>query len=1020
MNPFRARIAAPVENEQFAEQIHQFLASIRMFTQWRRTCSYSWCSAVSRTGAAWTNNPPGFIRKEIYMVRRSVVALMLFALSGSASAAFAQTVNAMTAAVVGKVTDESDAILPGVTVTIKGPSLMGTKTDVTDGEGSYRLTAVPPGSYTVDFELQGFATVHRTDLSLGAGFTANVNMKLGVATLKESVTVTGQSPVVDTAATNITTRFDANHMATLPGARDYWAILSEAPSVKMQRIDVGGSAAGTQTTYVVYGTTGQNRPMIEGINSTEGTDAFGNYVDMGSFEEVSVGTGASSAEVPVPGVYTQLISKTGGNKYNGSFYGGYEDKDWQSYNIDADQVAAGVQGGGGLQARDVNRLDSFRDLNGDIGGFAKKDKFWYYASVRQLDSAVRYVNFPVEPHRTTLKNFTVKGTYLLNQNNRLVGYYQPSTKVQYTRLDRFQLSGTSAFHTSESSSFRQNYHPKLWKAEWNSTLSNSMYVEARVGAFGYKWPDTPNGTGPSFEDLNTNAVSGKARSRELDIMRNQALGSLSYFKSGWLGTHNFKFGGEWFRETSTPQEFAGSYNDVVQILRNALPIEVYLMENPVKSENGLYTTAGYVTDTWKVADRLSLNLGVRMDHYRNFLPAQEHPANQFSPQAISFAAVDNVNTFNQVAPRVGLTYDVTGSGKTVLKANVGQYWWNPGAQLSTDVNPNPGVWWKRYAWSDANNNGVWDPGEQGNLLATQGGVATTKIDPNLKDPYTLEAATWFEHELFANFGLRTGYVWRGENQLRQRVNVNQPYAAFNVPVTIPDPGPDGVRGNADDGADIAGYNLDPAYASLSPSYTMTNVDGAKTNYKTWEITGTKRMSNRWSAMASYAKTWSHSFGQNSTNQSQFFGTTVRQDWLPITPNDLINASSDGAMETTDWQMKFSGTYEAPFGIRIAPFLRVQSGQNFGRTILASFNYGSARILAEPMDTRRQDTISVLDTRVEKALKTSGATVSFFLDLYNITNTNANQNQTWSSGSSFLRPTAIVPPRVARLGTKVTF
>ena len=219
------------------------------------------------------------------MVRRHAFVLMLIALFGaSASNAFAQTVNAMTGAVIGKVTDDSDAILPGVSVTLKGPSLKGAKADVTDGEGLYRLTAVPPGIYVVDFELQGFATVHRADLVIGAGFTATVNMKLGVATLKESVTVTGQSPVVDTAATNISTRFDANHLATLPGARDYWAILSEAPSVKMQRIDVGGSAAGTQTTYVVYGTTGQNRPMIEGINSTEGTDAFGNYVDMGSFE----------------------------------------------------------------------------------------------------------------------------------------------------------------------------------------------------------------------------------------------------------------------------------------------------------------------------------------------------------------------------------------------------------------------------------------------------------------------------------------------------------------------------------------------------------------------------------------------------------------------------------------------------------------------------------------------------------------------------------------------------------------
>ena len=149
---------------------------------------------------------------------------------------------------------------------------------------------------------------------------------MGVAALEENVTVSGASPVVDTQSTSISTTFDKETLANLPSARDYWAILSEAPGVKMQRIDVGGSAAGTQTTYFVYGTTGQVRPMVEGINSTEGTNAFGNYVDYGSFEEVSIGSGASSAESPVPGVFTQLISKSGGNTYHGSFYG---DKEWQ-------------------------------------------------------------------------------------------------------------------------------------------------------------------------------------------------------------------------------------------------------------------------------------------------------------------------------------------------------------------------------------------------------------------------------------------------------------------------------------------------------------------------------------------------------------------------------------------------------------------------------------------------------------------------------------------------------------------
>ena len=306
-------------------------------------------------------------------------------------------------------------------------------------------------------------------------------MQMGVATLTESVQVSGESPLVDTQSTAINTTFDKEMMANLPSARDYWAILSEAPGVKLARIDVGGSASGTQTNYFVYGTTGQNRPMVEGINSTEGTDSFGNYVDYGSFQEVSIGSGATSAESPVPGVYTVLVSKSGGNRYTGSFYGDYESADWQSYNIDEEQIASGVSGGGGLKPEDTNRLNSYRDLNADIGGFMKRDTVWWYASVRSLDSSVRYTNFPVKPHETHLGNFTSKMTYQLSTNNKLIAYYQPSTKVQKNRLDRQLLNATAAIHLTDDASFRQDYSPLLWKGEWNSVLSPSTFFEIRGG-----------------------------------------------------------------------------------------------------------------------------------------------------------------------------------------------------------------------------------------------------------------------------------------------------------------------------------------------------------------------------------------------------------------------------------------------------------------------------------------------------------------------------------------------------------
>jgi len=199
-----------------------------------------------------------------------VPVLVLVLVLGSVAAALGQTVSTTTGAINGKITDASGAVMPGVTVTITSPSMQGTRTDTTGADGIYRFSAIPPGDYTVRYELSGFETQIHEGLRVGLGFTATVNVELRVARLSESVTVSGQSPVVDVATTKTSTNFDAQQLASLPNARDFWSILAAAPAIQMQRIDVGGSAAGTQTGYSTYDTkSDQHRPMVEGIVNTE-------------------------------------------------------------------------------------------------------------------------------------------------------------------------------------------------------------------------------------------------------------------------------------------------------------------------------------------------------------------------------------------------------------------------------------------------------------------------------------------------------------------------------------------------------------------------------------------------------------------------------------------------------------------------------------------------------------------------------------------------------------------------------
>jgi hypothetical protein len=277
-------------------------------------------------------------------------------------------------------------------------------------------------------------------------------------------------------------------------------------------------------------------------------------------------------------------------------------------------------------------------------------------------------------------------------------------------------------------------------------------------------------------------------------------------------------------------------------------------------------------------------------------------------------------------------------------------------------------------------------------------------------------AAFLEREVIANFGIRAGYVWRGVRNQWQRYNINRPYSAFTVPLSIQDPGPDGRAGTGDEGGIIQAFDLDPAFRTLPVVNQTTNIAGGSGDFHTFEITGTKRMSNRWSALISYG--WTKSFDNGNT---AYLGNTVRQNALPATPNDEIN-TTDGRHEYTRQNVKLSGTVQAPWGINVSPMLRYQQGFPFGRTFATSvFSIGNVRILAEPLGTRRQDDIIIGDLRIEKEIGLGQVRkLGIFFDVYNLFNANPAQNLQWSSGTAFNRPLSIVPPRLGRIGAKLSF
>ena len=928
-----------------------------------------------------------------------VVALVLCVIAGNGGAsAEAQTVTATTGAINGVVTDSTNAVVPDVTVTLSGPSLMTTRTDVTDDAGAYRFSAVPLGDHTLTFQLSGFRTIVREGIHVGLGFTATVSVELRPGPVDDSVTVSGAAPVVDVSSTAVTTHFDSDKLASLPGARDFFAIVANTPGVALAKMDVGGNGALSLQEYTAYGlraTTGVNRNEVEGIRVGGANGVNDNYLsDFASFSEIAITAVGQTASMPVPGTLGQYVSKSGGNAYHGSLYADFQNDALEATNIDDGQLARGVSGGPGLDARDVNRLQRFRDFTADVGGYLKKDRAWWYGAFRSTELAQQYPWLLDTAATLTASVVTGKVTYLLSRRQKLVGYVQHET----FRQSSYFASASQPVETSDALQ-RLVFPVTVWKGEYNAAVTDAVYVEARLGGYLSAASATFKSADPRIADIGANTVRGGSVSLERQINRPQANGSVSFLKTGWGGSHTFRIGGEYMNDQLVAPTFGyGNPCNCVSTLNNGAPAQVQILSGPNVSKNDLTTTAGFVDDTWRLNPRVTLSLGMRLDRYEAILPEQQGPAGQ------TFPAIDPVLTFNNWAPRAGVSVDLTGDGKTVLKLHYGQFWVYPGTNFTSAFNPNPSGWSQTYVWpNDANANGRWDPGEEGRLIAVSGGSVSTRLDPGIENIYVNQASAYIEREVAPDFGVRTGMVLNARRQPYGTINVSRPLGAYSIPVAVVDPGPDGRVPSADDGGRVTAYDLTAASLSASPVNLTTSLPDSNSDYYTWEITATKRQRSGWSLLASFTHTWSHEAALGTGND--------------FTPNVLINATGHQNRFRT-WQAKLNGTMNLRWGFQVVPVVRHQSGTPFARTFVQTLNYGNATIKAEPIAANRTPDITIVDVRTEKTFRIKAVRVIGFFDVYNMFNTNAVQTLTTTSGGSWLRPTAITGPRVLRIGARV--
>jgi hypothetical protein len=532
----------------------------------------------------------------------------------------------------GTVTDNTGAVLPGVSVTATSPALIQPQMQVTGADGSYRFLALPPGVYDIAFELSGFQNIKREGIRVVINQTLTVDQQLQVATLQETVTVTGESPIVDTSTTAMGTNFTKELLTEIPNARDIWAAMSQAPGMQMTSYDVGGSHTGTQTGFLTYGFSGQNQTKLEGIDTTEGTGANAGYFDFGSFEEFQIGGAGSDASNFSGGASMSISVKSGGDRFTGSWYSDYESDATISDNVPDYLRAANTRDDNGYFTREAlergNPIDRQYDVNWNVGGPIWKQKAWFFTSWRLNDQYKFSLGSDLIERSKLSNKYTLKGTFQLNRNNQAILFLNKREKLQETR----GLGPNTPLSAAQYQSSR-NYP---WKGEWTSVLGSRAFLDVIYANWYNFFPlrptrdfglyDGPWGPG-RIETTTSMLFDGGANSSYQDQKRYkpQVYVSLAYFKEGWGGSHDFKGGYDWKRDRRNlfnDQPFDIFYRDT-----NDRVNQVDLYNTPTSPFNDVVYNSFWISDTWKLNERLTFNLGGRLEMYKDGWEEQEFTPN---------------------------------------------------------------------------------------------------------------------------------------------------------------------------------------------------------------------------------------------------------------------------------------------------------------------------------------------------------------------------------------------------------
>lgn len=939
-----------------------------------------------------------------------------FALLVAVGLAVPVAAQVQTGSILVRAIDDQGAMVPGVAVTISSPVLVaGTMTAVTDSGGVYRFPSLVPGTYSIKMELSGFQTINREGIVVLVGQTTPVDFQMKVASLAENITVTGASPTVDTTSANVNVNLSEQLIQGTPGGRDIWALVeSKVPGLVISRPDVGGTSGGLQGTFSARGTqSAQNTSFLNGVNVGDpaAIGAAGFYYDIDAFDDIQVSTGAHDITVPTSGVFLNMITKTGGNKWSGSTTFTWTGDSLQARNDhDATLQKYGFR-------PDGNTSDFVSDINVTAGGPLVQNKLRFFGSFRdwRVHQNVPVQNSQVVLDQTNITDGLGNFTWQANQNNRFTGFY---SRQRYSKPNR--LLNNATITVIDSTSDEEDMFD-LAQGLWNTVLGKNFFIDARIGMNKILFPTYQNGgnqqstidnaTGIVYGNNATNTV----RHRD----RGQANATAQYYLDQALGgRHEFKFGFD-FTHAVTRNETT-RVDDVQTTYTSAsgafVPQNVTLFSTPQNDATALNVLALFAQDSYSVR-RLTVIGGVRFEQLEGYLPSQSSPPSRFAAAGIggfaaqprSYDQIRDVVKWNTAGPRISAIFDVMGDGKTAAKASAGRYYYilSTGGGGVTNVNRNAN-YSEQYIWNDANGDHKFQIGEQtGTPVVTAvfipaTGQILTSIDPDFNRPYTDEYTFSVDRELMANFKLSVNTTYRRDRMLQVSLNPDNPYDT--VLTSAVDPGPDGFVGTADDRT----YGF---YQRVSAANrrVISNDPRVLETYKGLELTLTKRFSDRWQMLAGYTL---------SRNRIDNISADVSPNFL-INANGKITSDAQPAGSTRcngcgasnadrPNQFKLTGLYIAPWHeLIVSGNISAQQGPAFTRQINRAVGFGTNEIVnLEPMGNTRIGTLTKIDVRVGKLFKFAGGrSLEGTVDFDNLTNANTVwgvRNRT--EATSFLDPT----------------